>query len=734
MNRKKTAGMSLGIVIVFITLMSVVVLALLVASQSAHRTAMVLPQQDAFFFSAEAAMNRAVPGVVTELITAPAAATLTARNSMVGYAQGQVADFFTANPDIFSTETPLTIGFLIQTRLSNNVPTEGAAFRNDIRTAINTFLNDPTVIDLPGVHAPVAGVLPFTSGDEDIFWLIEGTDTQAPHVAYEMGAPAFANLERVPGTSTVYVGWPTDGIIVQPPEAVSGAPVGFQRYRIVINVAPYITVKSYSGAVEMSENIIIPFAPFWIYIDVEVDSMAVFASEGAHWGCVGYCFLSNGLTLVVPPTPPFTPLVPPWAPFAFPPALTPPLHNVMAACAAGCTHRVGNIHPGDSVHWSCSAATCTSGISGDPIVNPPHYPFSALPGNHTMHRILYMGGPPPQNQPIPPLGTVSSARRSRIRNISDETDPDDGSCLPPPIGFGRTAITTSPSIEIGFSPSTGGLLYRASTGRIYRNGIVDSTNFVTGSDTAVHVRLNTGAVTLIGDWSGVHIFNANTSGGSGQALTLGSASQPFVVRNLGMASRTYISTPQYMIVNVIDGFIMEWVSVSAGSGTIRFNSPGLATATRRISIGAEFVAQNVNGTIRASCWSGCDATCPVYITGVQRPQFSAWQNQSMSILSVNNAPVPMGALFHNNGGSHIRVNIENGGAYFHGMFFGHASSAGSRITGHANMHMPPNWPTMPMINELEDWLNSLGSSGTVSAIVGTGGDTGLIVSGIGRLP
>lgn len=57
----------MGMVIVFVTVMAVVVTALMMSSGAALRSAMVLPQADGDFFSAEAAINRALPMVVSSL-------------------------------------------------------------------------------------------------------------------------------------------------------------------------------------------------------------------------------------------------------------------------------------------------------------------------------------------------------------------------------------------------------------------------------------------------------------------------------------------------------------------------------------------------------------------------------------------------------------------------------------------------------------------------------------------
>lgn len=278
-NTKNTSGMALGIAIVFITVMSVIVLALLVASMSAVRSARILPQMDGDFFSAEAAMNRAFPEIAATIINdgippGPAHPAEIARDSMSAAAQARLSPpnglTIPLAPPVGTSPADLAGADIVAHLMDTDT------FPHAVRDAIHTFVVNslPAGEVLPARHAPIAGTVAYTPNSPDFFWLIEGIGTpDTPNTQNpldEFGSPAFVNLSRddagIAGNSTLLVG--IADITALSPVAF-GTPVPVpngiaQTWRVWVEIEPYITVNSYAGAVELVQGLILPFDPFFV--------------------------------------------------------------------------------------------------------------------------------------------------------------------------------------------------------------------------------------------------------------------------------------------------------------------------------------------------------------------------------------------------------------------------------------------------------------------------------------
>ena len=197
---KKTAGMGMGIVIVFITVMSIAVMALLVVSVNALKNANRLPQMDGEFFSAEAAMNRGLPGIAGALnVSGAGSPAAIALNTISNDAYNRIVTTNNLITTTFHTADAASQRVQISARLNTD------AFRDVVRTEVNTYIANSLPDGLPAPHNPTAlinGTATITS--DDIFFLT-GATTVDPKEG--MGAPAFVNLNRVGSTDTVELGW-----------------------------------------------------------------------------------------------------------------------------------------------------------------------------------------------------------------------------------------------------------------------------------------------------------------------------------------------------------------------------------------------------------------------------------------------------------------------------------------------------------------------------------------------
>ncbi|MCL2576967.1 MAG: hypothetical protein FWE27_02805 [Defluviitaleaceae bacterium] len=735
---KKTAGMSMGIVIIFIMVMSVAVTALLVVSVNALRNANRLPQTDGEFFSAEAAMNRALPGIAESMITyIPIAPTTTAINQMVQEAETQIA-----NANLIDSAFTSLDDTAQQNELLNFLRTN-AVFQNRVKDAVSLYIQN-ALGGLPPAHDPVAllngTVDPSTSSS--IFWLIDGNDITSPQEG--MAEPAFVNLPRDGGN--VRIGWHdggafTDGISVSPP-VVSGNTRTFN-----INIAPYITVNSYSGVVELTERILVPFSSFYISYEVNNGDPVVMASQNPDsFGCYGFC-AANGITSGTQAHH-FHPMH--WA-------------NKDASAIAnylGVTHtgdnpnpqvtQILNATPGFSPRFSCGGINLVSPCNGD-------------------HRIKFDGSHPLPNVELTPMSPGSDALRARISTDSRANVTANGDVTTTGIATQTGEVNGNPAtvttvrlnhehncigsitsvqettcsnhgflgVAVWNCPTPGcagtissvqpttcsihGLLgiavwncpniFRIEGNRVVGLGSGQIRIGIAPNDMVLSVqnlRIINGNPILVGDFTGINVYVPNGT------LSLGTSTEAFIVQNDPTGTppipATNIASSADTTVNVRDGFIAEYVSITSGLGAMTFASHG----TGEVSMGAVFASQgHMTGTIRASSW-----------INDQKPQFIGHQHLDLSLeIQDPISSGEMGALFHSTGGSHMVVHVDNGGHPFDGWFFSNTSAMGSSLNGHANLNVPPERPTMPIMPELNTFLNNLsgGPGGPVPGSLDSGG-------------
>lgn len=263
---KKTAGLSMGVVIIFVTLMSVMALAMVMSATMAFRNAQRIPVADGTFFSAEAAMNTALSGIAIELVSL---GTDNELNVMRSVAQNRMSAGLITNTVAEGLPSSLPSASII-----SHLMAPGSAFPDAVRNQARSLI--ATNIALPPMPAS-AGVLPVRDAlSPGYFWFIEGNDVNTPRG--DFAEPAFANLRR--DGSGVYVGFteanlnawlqmtPIDTVVDGP--NVSGATTTTtttRTWRIHVEVSPYIVAISYAGEVELSNRLELPFEPF--YIDFE---------------------------------------------------------------------------------------------------------------------------------------------------------------------------------------------------------------------------------------------------------------------------------------------------------------------------------------------------------------------------------------------------------------------------------------------------------------------------------
>jgi hypothetical protein len=623
MNKKtkNTSGMSLGIVVVFIMMMTAIGLAMIVASTSSLRSAQIMPEQDGFYFAAEAAMNRVVPGVVSTLSdnmgiapSGPPTHAQVATTAMAAAASNELSSLITT-AWLGNSLTPEQR----QTAMRNHLFRTGSNFEAGVQTAIHNFLNSS--LNLPAAHNPVNGVVSNTtvSTSSPYFWLIDGTDTTTPSEGF--GAPAFANIQRAGGGSTVLVGGLSESNITVgvPFDTGLAAPTpGYRIWRVPVTVNPHITINSYSGAVQLTQQLNIAFQPFYVEFYRQSDNPAVFATvDGARWACLGYC-------------------------------------SQATSCVTNCNHRSATpivTLPNPPHLYSCQSQPC----NGLPWLNNMNI------SNAGLHGVRYNGGAPPESQTIPAMAAPASNRRTQVYNNAQST-----------VG-GRYNI---PGDVPGVNNAPHAIERRASDGRIrVRQTATGSwSDWIAPTGTNFHITSGgtwPAGVTLVGDFSGINIFVQNSAPLTLGGPTNGTTTSHFISQNNTGANpgTRYIATGGPITVNVTNGLVMEHVSVCSTNSNIAFNSPGalvpnapsgissLTGSPGIVSMGAEFIATgDINGTISVSGWNSA-----------QIPQFSSHQMVEMRMRSTE--AVRMGGLFHNLGGNHIRVGIHNHGAAFDGMFF-----------------------------------------------------------------
>jgi len=674
MNKKQTAGMAMGTVIIFIMVMSVTAVALLVASTNALRNAQRLPQGDGEFFSAEAAMNRAVPGIVTELVANTGAGSLVETVidaiSIESYERLTVPPLITS--DFLSSSAPgPTTDTERQAEIRNRLLTDTAGFHDFVRGEVHDFVEN-ALGSLPIRHDLNLAALRDGTADTTIgnplFWLVDGTNVSEPTEAF--GAPAFANLQRVDATDTVELGWPTvgdfvDGIrVVGPVSGWAGSTANQRRFEIT--VMPYITVNSYAGVTELTERVLVPFAPFYIEFEVNNEIESVFAGEQmATFNCLGFCH-NDGAS---------------FSPHTF-------SDEFVAAYGGGSPFR--------SCGTNSNSTFCPANFSN---------PLS------TLHQVRFNGTHPPDPIRIDPMNAYFGNYREGYWNNAR------------PVSTGGT-IPNALFMQIPSNVPTFTILgERIGANHFIRYGSAAGVATATPIPAPTHLFVSGGGqhTTLIGDFSGINVYVRNNASASfnipnytiagenvnfsNVALTLGTETQPFVVDNTSDETSIFVSWAN-ILVNVSDGFTANRVNIGTQTGDIRIRS----FVAGDVVMNARFMAQNVRGFINASNWSGI-------------PLFMATGQIRMRMLSGNSGAdyVPMGAFFHSTGGDHLSVGIENGGARFDGYFFSNSSS-GSIIRGNTNLAVPPNPPVLDMMPELVAALGIAESLVTGSVVNGGGGN------------
>ncbi|MCL2577544.1 MAG: hypothetical protein FWE27_05785 [Defluviitaleaceae bacterium] len=244
---KKTAGMSMGIVIIFIMVMSVAVTALLVVSVNALRSANRLPQIDGDYFSAEAAMNRAMPEIATALTSSPIR-TEVARD-IRNAARTVTTTTNNLIADIVAADNVDTRSQVLTDALENDT-----VFMTTLNARINTLMTNTPGFTIPGrtpgqngAPTQAGGAANIGAGSEHFYMIRNNTNFSEPLEGFN--APAFINIDRE-DNGDVRVGIST---------RVTENPVAGN---LTITVIPYITLISEAGSAEIYESITLPVSSF----------------------------------------------------------------------------------------------------------------------------------------------------------------------------------------------------------------------------------------------------------------------------------------------------------------------------------------------------------------------------------------------------------------------------------------------------------------------------------------
>jgi len=712
MKMKKNAGMSLGIVIIFITLMSVIAVAMIMASTSAFRSAQIMPQMDGDFFSAEAAMNRAAPGIIEELFyRRPDDLGLGAcSGDLTGNACDDPLTFLTCCPPTPVEESLGIFGGILVLEPDQDDDTISGVARRIIVDYILTvpgmlnpqphpFPGDPArrpgftqetvrdvLFDHPGLmeilhdrvniiigeyiedDIPIsdfergAGELPEDREGADFFWLDDGELERRE----EFAALAFANIIRVDDTNDeVRVGLRREDIIVRE-EGIDGIFNPMPLFPLGATTCP----DGCDPTQVPTEN-----ATRWSF-EVELRPYITISSYAGAVGLyrnislpfeafeIQFCLIPDQecdcCLHVCPPDDSCCPGCPGCGGCDY-------VCDTACSCVCYCDF--------DDCCHICILCTCT-GLS--PIVSvsthlcincdlPNCYPYFNTPGCGAWgslgwpYGVLYNGGPPPRVSNIVNLDVEAHDFRDSIRDTA-----------------------SSPSGLVTILPY-GGVIHRDGvTGRIYHN------DDFTGHNNVQNIRINRDS-TLTGDFTGINVY----VGSWGGALTLGAPGAPIVVANEPGAVTTIFSASN-VTVNVTSGLTLENVRIGA-HGTMAFSSPGAAAA---VSMGAMFIAGgHIGGAIWVSGWNAG-----------QIPQFISSQAVGLSMASTT--PMRMGGLFYSVNGGHANIQIDNGGAIFDGIFIGNQSGNTGTITGNTNISVPPVMPTMALMPALQAEFNRINDSGS----------------------
>lgn len=235
---KGKAGVSLGIVLIFVLVMTVLGTAMLMIVSVSTRQAVFSHRLDGHYYSAEAALNRAIVGILSDLSGSPSRMTVAAgiQNTAISV----------AGTTVWPTNVEATY---VQSTIRNN-PILITTVENSIRDyIISSIGNIPT--RLPRSSAPTnvnqLGASPYLR-------LINGNNVNEP--ADGFGMPAFVNFERQGASTNVDVGFDVN---------VSGANGG----PFNIHISPYITLVSESGTVILTESIRMQTSSFTLSATIE---------------------------------------------------------------------------------------------------------------------------------------------------------------------------------------------------------------------------------------------------------------------------------------------------------------------------------------------------------------------------------------------------------------------------------------------------------------------------------
>ena len=262
--KKKTAGVSMGIVIIFIMVMSVTTMALLVTAVSALRSANSLPRADGEYFSAEAAMNKALPGIATELSSAPA-------NNMVQTMRTAARNVLHGE-QIAPADAATTL-------------TTSADFRIAVESAVNEFVTSafggtlPAALGTPGWDNQQVAI----TGPNRHFWFT-GADSGTTN------STVFGERLEVEGfAEPAYVEVNRDGSNV----ALLGYGVRQERAgdTVTLYISPEIAVTSYSGGAEITYYFHWEFDGFTVNVANAPGGGGPFQNSGSYSHISGECLL-----------------------------------------------------------------------------------------------------------------------------------------------------------------------------------------------------------------------------------------------------------------------------------------------------------------------------------------------------------------------------------------------------------------------------------------------------------
>jgi len=254
MKNKKKSGMSLGIVVMFIMVMALIGVIMIAMSTSAFIQSTVLYRLDANYYSAEAALNRAVPGVVSYLIDGDSTSTAIALQdaafqSLVRFSS--TGSFSLSDLNLSDLED----WFIGDSQLGS-----------EIMEIMHNYVVD-TIGELPPLVDPATGIPASTVG-LDYFWLVYGAGElgRNPTMAADgFGAPAFANIARAGSAfdSPINVGFDLGVEIVNIP-----SDFGWQVGHVHGFVVPYITFVSNSGGVALHQDVNLMRYAFSVPFDI----------------------------------------------------------------------------------------------------------------------------------------------------------------------------------------------------------------------------------------------------------------------------------------------------------------------------------------------------------------------------------------------------------------------------------------------------------------------------------